>query len=452
MSLAKELVELTIDTSYVPDWGLAETVREFTQNALDAHDKGRPMSVEHRRGRLSIRSLGARMDRSVLLLGYTDKKGTDARGGFGEGLKLACLAAVRSGHKVAIDTGDEVLEPFLGPSQNFPGRTTLWFSISARPKDKIVCVEVVVHKVYAKEWRKLSEQFLALSPPVFCLSTEHGTLLLDRKHVGRVYARGIFVLQDPKLARGYDIPLKTDRDRRLVARSELSSAIANIYYTAVCQNTTYADIVLDMLEQDTRDVESFPYGHGPDYDAACAALKERFSAKHGPKSAPVATDGERRHLARWGLRGIVVPSVLYSTLAEQYAKELSVLKRNVRVLKTYAHSDLSAEERINLHCAVRLLQTADPAFTIGRVQVAKFKNLTHVPVFGLHDPGTGIIQIGRDQLEVLGQALQTLVHERAHDEGGDLTKEHTDSIERLWRRVAEWLIARTGINPGRLLS
>jgi hypothetical protein len=81
--------QLTISAGYVEDWGLHEGVREIIQNALDGQQDGCPMTIDHSGDTLTVSNQGARLDRSVWLLGNSSKNADSHRGHFGEGLKLS---------------------------------------------------------------------------------------------------------------------------------------------------------------------------------------------------------------------------------------------------------------------------------------------------------------------------------------------------------------------------
>jgi hypothetical protein len=123
-------IELTLTADYVPTWGLWEGVREFIQNAIDAQEhEGRRMHIEHRprTNVLSIVSEGVVLNRSVLLIGMSTKRGKQQRGQHGEGFDVGALALVRAGHELNIWSGDEKWSPYLEPSETFDGERVLTF-------------------------------------------------------------------------------------------------------------------------------------------------------------------------------------------------------------------------------------------------------------------------------------------------------------------------------------
>ena len=112
---------LPIKSTYVPDWGVWECLREFVQNAKDEEDdRGSEMKISHSGSALRIFNRGADMDRSALLLGQTSKADrSDLRGQFGEGLNLVILAGVRAGLDIVVYTQTERWTATLEPSDEY---------------------------------------------------------------------------------------------------------------------------------------------------------------------------------------------------------------------------------------------------------------------------------------------------------------------------------------------
>ena len=107
--------EKEIPTNYTKEyavtrgWGNWEIVREFVQNSLDATGT---VSVEIRSEGLLITDRGKGFNAVNLLMGTTTKSECD-RGRFGEGLKIACLAALNLGYAIEIDTDSMHVTPVL---------------------------------------------------------------------------------------------------------------------------------------------------------------------------------------------------------------------------------------------------------------------------------------------------------------------------------------------------
>lgn len=88
-------------------WGDWEIVREFVQNSLDATGCA---SIEKNDDRLFITDNGRGFNALNLLMGTTTKSECD-RGRFGEGLKIACLAALNLGYELEIYTDSMFVKP-----------------------------------------------------------------------------------------------------------------------------------------------------------------------------------------------------------------------------------------------------------------------------------------------------------------------------------------------------
>lgn len=109
--------ELPISRDYVRHWSMPEAVREIIQNALDSES---PFEYEFKSDKLFIRSRGAILPTSTLLLGKTSKAhATDKIGSFGEGYKIALLVLTREGYSVKIHNNGRIWTPFFKQSRQF---------------------------------------------------------------------------------------------------------------------------------------------------------------------------------------------------------------------------------------------------------------------------------------------------------------------------------------------
>jgi hypothetical protein len=90
-------------------------IREIIQNALDGHDKGHYMRIEHGKARdrsgdwaLKVTNEGVTLSTDALVLGFSTKReDSAARGQHGEGLIVGINSLLNFGHEVWIRTGNE---------------------------------------------------------------------------------------------------------------------------------------------------------------------------------------------------------------------------------------------------------------------------------------------------------------------------------------------------------
>jgi len=111
--------------NYKSSWNSAWfTVREIMQNALDEHDDAgieeRP-KIRMEEGNVIIEDVGRGVGVDCLLMREVKESNPKLRGIFGEGLKWACLCALRLGMHVNIRSPLIELEPFVARTPNFGG-------------------------------------------------------------------------------------------------------------------------------------------------------------------------------------------------------------------------------------------------------------------------------------------------------------------------------------------
>lgn len=107
------------DITYKSQWSTPWFfIREFFQNALDEHDSvgisGQLPKLENGRSGVVIEDQGRGLGAESLLLREVKGEG-DLRGRFGEGLKFACIAAVRLGYTPVIESPSVLIEAHISP-------------------------------------------------------------------------------------------------------------------------------------------------------------------------------------------------------------------------------------------------------------------------------------------------------------------------------------------------
>lgn len=422
-------LELSINTNYVPDWGMWEAIRELLQNAKDAEDLGHPMDVKYSEtsGTLTIESAGADLTRNTLLLGTTTKAGRDdQRGQFGEGYKLALLVFCRLGKRVLIRTNAEVWEPQLAASDRFAGAQTLTIKTRKR-KSRADSVQFVVKGVEPATWASVKSKCLWLSTPEDSVKTAYGSVLRDEAYAGQLYAGGLYVgKMDDNYRFGYDLSdVSLDRDRKMAApwslRWRVSQTLNAAFETGKIE---LRDIVapgageLVALQENLHDIK---------------ALAERAAASfveaHGEDAVPVADMSMARELQHRGLRPVVLTREEVTIIESVRGNAAEALaRRNMDVAKVYQPDELTATQQANFEWAVQLVRAAY-AFS-QPVQVADFVGDN---VNGTFTPKC--ITLARRRLDDKAQLISTLVHEVAHNSGGDGDHEHVQAIQQIFSAI-----------------
>lgn len=428
--MTADRIVLPIVPSYVPGWGTWEVVREVLQNAKDEEEQGgHPMVVTYDDGVLRVSNVGAALSRRALMLGQTAKADrTDLRGQFGEGLDLALLVGARLGLDMEVRTPVERWTPAIEPAAQYDGAECLVVHVAP---DAYAGVQVQL-RLDRDVWDVLPHLCLFLGDDEReTVTTDDGTILLDSRYRGHVYAKGIFVQRLEGLRCGYDLaacPL--DRDRRMVDAWDFQWMAGRMHREAVKRSPArMVPELYRMLRDDVDDVRALR--HQGDREVAEVAAAA-FRAEHGTDAMPATSVEETVRLQRAGKKAVVVPEGM-AQLLRQALGTVDGDASGKEVLRRYAWGDMTAEEQQVLRWAAGVVQRAttadgmDRTPLLERLQVVEFHDGA---LQGLTD-GTRIMVPHRLLVNRL-QLVASLIHEEAHAVGGDCTRAHVDQIERLW--------------------
>lgn len=439
-------VPLTIETSYLPEWGLWEGVRELMQNGKDAEtDFGAPLIIKHDGETLTITNEGASLPHRCLLMGNTSKRGKNLIGQFGEGLKLGMLALARVNRIPNIRTGGEVWTPSLEWDPNF-GADILCINIEDSD-DLIERVSVEI-PLSAEEWETFRSRFAFLSiPSDDRIPTPRGDLLLGDALRGRLYVKGIFVNFDPTLEYGYDyVDVKVDRDRKMVADFDKKWENANIWKDAVSLHPDkLMDVFFDLLQSGSEDLS----GLDSEYQAKAIPTKilalvvDKFVEKYGEGTIPVENIEQSMQLEHLGRRGVVVSKSLRTVIQQSVGSIDQVIQSlQKEVVHNFSWGELDETERFNLLLSVELVtkavavsQKTPLTSLLSLVSVVEFRSPTLSGQFK-----NGKIFLAKKILVDREDTLATMIHEIAHVNGGDGAHGHVSLLETLWKAVVGVLI------------
>ncbi len=112
-AITEKIFSLNLSEKYVPNWGAWEIGREIIANAIDADPEG--YEVEHESNDCIIVTTSTwPMLKEIKIIGCGSKRpDSDTIGHFGEGFKMAALAACRKGGKISIFTPEYTAEFFM---------------------------------------------------------------------------------------------------------------------------------------------------------------------------------------------------------------------------------------------------------------------------------------------------------------------------------------------------
>jgi len=433
---------LPIKSTYVPRWGLWESLRELIQNSKDEEqENAHKMSVHYHKGWLHIENEGADLRVNALLIGHSTKAGKrELRGEHGEGLDLAFLAGIRAGHRIEVTTKTEKWIPALEQREEYGWERCLVINVRKLVKERSgVCVSVCMDE---KEWEAIKPKFLFLAPSSASIETESGDLLLDESRCGEIFVKDIYVMNAHKTF-GYGFNLKNvrlDRDRQMIGGFDLQWEMSRVIMLALDRDPKhFAGQVMDLFDKESEEVEYIGSQITPGSEAG-RALAAEFRTRHGDNAVPVRSMAESQILESFGARGVLVSNAAAKALEYEMGDfHKAKLRLRVQPIARYGWHDLTAKEQANLERAQAAIRsiTEGKMDTLAALQVVDFHETSGV--LGSCNLITGEMQVARKRCGNFFDLLEDLVHELAHalSQAGDLTVSHTVTLEKLWRSLYE---------------
>jgi len=439
---------LSIKTDYLPSWGVYEGLRELIQNGKDAETEfSATFEVRHRKDTdtLVIDNEGCTIPHEALLFGHTSKTGrADMIGKFGEGLKLGVLALVRAGYPVKIRSGSEVWTPTIERSDKF-NADVLVFDIDKGRADRDR-VQIEIGKITAEDWAGMRHCFLFLMPSKDDrIETAYGSLLLGPKFAGRLYVKGIFVENDPKLKFGYDLAgdsVGLDRDRKMIARWDLEWRTREIWASALRTRKDIIGRFFTMLEEQSQDINGLDDTHARDLPKEVLDhAREKFLSRHGKDAVPVANLADSQEVENLGRVGVVVPKPLKAVL-QSLMGTTEQLKEDLKneATRVYSWGELSDEERGSLGQAIMLVGNVT-TISLDEIDIVDFRSAGKKGMFKRGENGEkDRIQLAKNRLGDRRETLATLVHEVSHKAGDDGWTSHVAQMETIWSGIVQALL------------
>lgn len=237
--------EKEIPTNYTKEyaatrgWGNWEIVREFVQNSLDATSS---VSIDKVSNGILITDKGKGFNAVNLLMGTTTKSECD-RGRFGEGLKIACLAALNLGYLVDIDTDSMHVTPVMKELE-----------IEEPTTEKIIKAEIMVFRyrkippaggtrILIKGYTgepfidrfnlETNKKIVHKKEISVCLGKPYSSYMIDEP-VKRMYVRNIYVQNLPEIENpalySYDLfNVRLSTDRNIPNTADIDQEIGRLW-------------------------------------------------------------------------------------------------------------------------------------------------------------------------------------------------------------------------------
>jgi hypothetical protein len=230
------------DMSYKSHWDTPWFfIREYFQNALDEHDeagilekkanKEPPLLVMQAKGAV-IADKGRGIGAESLLLRET-KERSDLRGRFGEGMKFACIAAVRQGYTPVIESANVIIEACVSPLTMGRVEANMLTFLWKEPSKARTGTTVTVEGYHGTLFKDRFTTFL--DPPIFTWVNAIGRFIrrygIYTKPAGRLYVGDIYIRDLEKASYSYnlwDIELNPDRVSE-INNTQMKTSIAYLW-------------------------------------------------------------------------------------------------------------------------------------------------------------------------------------------------------------------------------
>ena len=434
-------LETTIAAAYWKQGGFWEGVREMGSNGIDGEKEyNAPLTITWRNNKLMFINEGASIPHEALLMGHSTKSDNkELIGQHGEGLKIGSLALLRAGHEVKIRSGSEVWIPKIEKSRNGFDAEVLVFYINKGRKDTNR-VQVEIGGVDKEDWELMKPNFLRLNEGLEeAKGGYNGNVILDDALKGKIFVKGIFVQHCPDFGYGYNLlDADLDRDRRILDSYDLKWRVKSIWEEAIRSNNKLAKRFIPMLAEGKEDVRGFENSQYIHLDEAVIdQIAAYFRDEYGENAYPVENLGESEKLDHYGKRGIIVPGSLRGILEKKFGTFYSIseeLKKKPK--KTYGWHELSPETRESFNFAVELLAP----FMQGLREVVDVVDFHQEDLRGTFCGGK--IQLSHNILADKFETLRVLLHEVAHQDGGDGDKSHVSRMEQIWCELFRSLLPK----------
>lgn len=449
------------DMSYKSHWDTPWfIIREFFQNALDEHDQAGIKAVPSLSLGLKgvvIGDRGRGLGAESLLLREAKGEG-DLRGRFGEGLKFACIAAVRLGYTPLIESANVVIEAHASPLTMGKVEATLLTFLYKEQASPRVGTTVTIQGYRGDLFKDRFTTFL--DKPLTTVSNIIGRFsrqdaVYDNPK-GRLYVGDIYIRDLEKAEFSYNLwGLELNPDRvSEISNSELLKRVACLW-ALVVDNKTLALKALSTMTTE----ETFESNAG--WDWWCASKlqpwQEAWVALFGSR-AVLSTDktlskivegfgyksvGEGwNYKVRTFLKAAAIPTD--SSIAGARMKELTAPK-------VIPDNALRQSQATNLKL-LRFLSTAcEKCARGGKKPFIYPATIPRDPrtgdsILGLCSPDEDAIYLSTEILETEEDALSVFYHEMGHWTGGrsalDGSIAHTRAVQEVAATISLIIQAR----------
>lgn len=439
----KSPFDLTYKSHWDTPWYI---IREFYQNALDEHDEANvvmPPVLKQGPEGVIIEDYGRGLGAESLLMRET-KGAADLRGQFGEGLKFACLAAVRQGITPVIESGHITIEAHSFREKMGRADVNLLIFLWREARQPRTGTKVTLKGYHGELY---TDRFTSyLGPPLVTFEDKLGRFTRQhavyRHPAGRLYVGDIFIRKLERSLFSYNlwkVRLNPDRVSE-IDHLELQSAMS-MPWAGIKTGQQAIELIKAVTTEDSEE-SNIRWSRKPEDELLRYAWDHLFG-----KKAVLYTGQLTKKLAEgYGYRVVGEGWTsrardLFSDLEQITDEDMINTVLGELIPKVVPINQLTPTQRQHL-ALMRFLVKYCPACRNVKVEAAvippdpRLKEL----VRGLCDEDKWSIYLSVDILDYLEETLGTTYHELGHWIGGSSAYDgsilHTKEVQRIAAKLS----------------
>ena len=135
-----------------------------------------------------------------------------------------------------------------------------------------------------------------------------------------------------------------------------------------------------------------------------------------------------------GRKGVIVPRAVKEIVKQRVGSAETVTEElRTEVVRTYSWHELESAEKVNFEDAVEMIKEANPLGANALFETIDIVDFRSDDLMGQFKDGRYLV--AKKLLSNRDETLATLVHEVAHEEGGDGEKGHVAALESIWSNI-----------------
>ena len=431
-----------ISPNYVKGWDISKAIREVLQNYLDSRQEFNcdgSVTYDKEKGQANVKDNGPGLELRHLALGISEKS-VDAKGKYGEGLKLALLVFAREKRTIEIWAQGKIIRPEISYCPEF-GTDLLFLIVEDMPPHwaathKGTSIKFNCSEEELEEGKGYFLEFIRYNDADFKWIVPN-QLSLPRN---RIFINGTIVGHIPGALFSYhfnesEVGDIGNRDREVIDHEKVLGAASRLWSKSTNKAAIKA-LIRGIMAGDCWEISVTIYS----WDVEKSLWKRAFEELIGKNAVLTAGNTKADSAAQYLGYTIVGVGLPYKWL-NLFARvgvptSEDVITAAAKKASPLALSDLTKEEGMNFLSAKRFVTEhyADPG------KIAIYGNLSAgaSDVLGLFENGK--ISVSRKALQDLETALKVILHETVHkvSGAGDLTEE----FEMEWARIGANLILK----------